>query len=66
MKLLNKLREPMKGLLQLQRLLQRLLELMIKAKILSSQMSLIDHNHIMKMLHEPIYIYKKKRILILN
>jgi hypothetical protein len=53
MKLLNKLREPIKGLLQL----QRLLELMIKAKRLFSQISLINHNNIMKMLHEPIYIY---------
>jgi len=40
---------------------------MIKAKRLSSQVSLIGHNDIVEMLHGPIYIQtKKKRTLILN
>jgi hypothetical protein len=34
---------------------------MIKAKRLSSQVSLIGHNDIVEMLHGPIYIQKKKK-----
>jgi hypothetical protein len=41
--------------------IQRLPELMIKAKRLSSQVSLIGHNDIVEMLHGPIYIQTEKK-----
>jgi len=42
-------------------IIQRLPELMIKAKLLSSQVSLIGHNDIVEMLHRPIYIQTEKK-----
>ena len=55
----KQIKEAIRRLLEHQ--IQRLPMLMIKAGILSSQVSLIDHNDIVEMLRGPIYIQTERK-----